>query len=98
MEKLADGLQKLDEESLLHVVQLVHDNKTPETYAKNDVESKLRLLAFYKTDRMADSSQMASSMSTSTPSQTSSSRCCGTLRRVSKPCDTRSLGGKETCK
>jgi transcription initiation factor IIF auxiliary subunit len=41
MEKLADGLQKLSEEDLLHVVTLVHDNKTSETYTKNDVESKL---------------------------------------------------------
>lgn len=40
MEKLADNLQKLDEESLLHVVQLVHEHKSPETYAKNDVESE----------------------------------------------------------
>jgi transcription initiation factor IIF auxiliary subunit len=40
MEKLADGLQKLTEEDLLHVVQLVHDNKTAETYTKNDVESE----------------------------------------------------------
>lgn len=40
MEKLADGLQKLTEDDLLHVVQLVHDNKTAETYTKNDVESK----------------------------------------------------------
>lgn len=40
MEKLADGLQRLDEESLLHVVQLVHDHKSAETYAKNDVESE----------------------------------------------------------
>jgi len=38
MEKLADGLQKLQEEHLLRVVQMVHDNKTPETYIKNDVE------------------------------------------------------------
>ncbi|KAI9750659.1 MAG: Aminomethyltransferase, mitochondrial [Chaenotheca gracillima] len=38
MEKLADGLQKLQEDDLLHVVQLVHDNKTPDTYTKNDVE------------------------------------------------------------
>lgn len=44
MEKLADGLQKLDEESLLHVVQLVHDHKTAETYAKNDVESESSIL------------------------------------------------------
>ncbi|KAL9076862.1 MAG: hypothetical protein Q9157_003529 [Trypethelium eluteriae] len=41
MEKLADGLQRLSEDDLLHVVQLVHDNKSPETYTKNDVESKL---------------------------------------------------------
>lgn len=39
MEKLADGLQKLAEDDLLHVVQLVHDNKTAETYTKNDVEN-----------------------------------------------------------
>jgi len=40
MEKLADGLQKLGEDDLLHVVQLVHDNKTEDTYTKNDVESE----------------------------------------------------------
>ena len=40
MEKLADGLQRLDEDSLLQVVQMVHDNKSQETYTKNDVESE----------------------------------------------------------
>lgn len=39
MEKLADGLQKLTEDDLLHVVQLVHDNKAADTYVKNDVEA-----------------------------------------------------------
>ena len=39
MEKLADGLQKLSEDDLLHVVTLIHDNKTDETYTKNDVEN-----------------------------------------------------------
>lgn len=38
MERLAEGLQKLQEDDLLAVVQMVHDNKTPETYTKNDVE------------------------------------------------------------
>lgn len=38
MEKLAEGLQKLDEDSLLLVVQMIHDNKTESTYVKNDVE------------------------------------------------------------
>jgi transcription initiation factor IIF auxiliary subunit len=40
MEKLAESLPKLDEEQLLHVVQMIHDNKTEETYTKNDVERK----------------------------------------------------------
>lgn len=40
MEKLAEGLERLGEDDLLHIVQLVHDNKTEETYTKNDVESK----------------------------------------------------------
>jgi transcription initiation factor IIF auxiliary subunit len=39
MEKLADGLQKLQEEDLLHVIQLIHDNKTAETYTKNDIDA-----------------------------------------------------------
>ena len=40
MEKLADGLQKLGEDDLLTVVQMVHDNKSADTYTKNDVESE----------------------------------------------------------
>lgn len=43
MEKLADGLQKLSEDDLLHVVTMIHDNKTSETYTKNDVESMYAL-------------------------------------------------------
>ncbi|QDS75847.1 hypothetical protein FKW77_001408 [Venturia effusa] len=39
MEKLADGLQKLQEDDLLAVVQMVHDGKDPTTYTKNDVEN-----------------------------------------------------------
>lgn len=39
MEKLADGLQKLGEDDLLQVVQMVHDNKTNDTYTKNDVDA-----------------------------------------------------------
>lgn len=38
MDKLAEGLQKLGEDDLLQVVQLVHDNKAPDSYTKNDVE------------------------------------------------------------
>lgn len=38
MDKLADGLQKLGEDDLLQVVQMVHDNKTADSYTVNDVE------------------------------------------------------------
>lgn len=38
MDKLADGLVKLQEDDLLQVVQMIHDNKSEETYTKNDVE------------------------------------------------------------
>jgi len=38
MDRLADGLQKLGEDDLLVVVQMVHDNKSAESYTKNDVE------------------------------------------------------------
>lgn len=42
MEKLAEALPQLQEDDLLQVVQMVHDNKTDDTYTKNDVESKSR--------------------------------------------------------
>src|SRR5436190_23956244 len=38
IERLADGLVKLGEDDLLQVVQLIHDNKSEDTYTKNDVE------------------------------------------------------------
>lgn len=40
MDRLADGLQKLNEDDLLQVVQMVHDNKAADSYTKNDVERK----------------------------------------------------------
>jgi len=38
-EKLAEALPQLGEEDLLQVVQMVHDNKTDDTYTKNDVDN-----------------------------------------------------------
>lgn len=40
MEKLAENMQKMTEDDLLLVVQMIHDNKTAETWTKNDVERK----------------------------------------------------------
>ncbi|MCJ1355942.1 MAG: hypothetical protein MMC33_005935 [Icmadophila ericetorum] len=39
MDRLADNLQKLSEDDLLQVVQMVHEHKSPESYTKNDVEA-----------------------------------------------------------
>ncbi|KAK0507666.1 hypothetical protein JMJ35_009555 [Cladonia borealis] len=38
MEKLAENLQKMGEDDLLVVVQMIHDNKSSESWTKNDVE------------------------------------------------------------
>ncbi|KAH8668598.1 transcription initiation factor IIF-like protein [Xylariales sp. PMI_506] len=38
-EKMADALTKLNEDDLLHVIQLIHDHKTEDTYTKNDMEA-----------------------------------------------------------
>lgn len=52
MEKLADNLQKLGEDDLLHVVEMVHNNKTPDTYTKNDVERKpITFLIFFHAEK-----------------------------------------------
>ena len=40
MEKLAENLQRVNEDDLLLVVQMIHDNKTAETWTKNDVERR----------------------------------------------------------
>jgi len=39
MEKLADQMQQLGEEDLLHVVQMIHDQKTGDSYVKNDADN-----------------------------------------------------------
>jgi transcription initiation factor IIF auxiliary subunit len=39
MERLADGLQKLTEDDLLQVVEMIHTHKSDNTFTKNDVES-----------------------------------------------------------
>ena len=43
MEKLAENLQKVSEDDLLLVVQMIHDNKTEDTWTKNDVEREFSL-------------------------------------------------------
>ena len=40
MDKLADGLTRLQEDDLLSVIQMIHDNKSEETYTKNDIDRK----------------------------------------------------------
>jgi transcription initiation factor TFIID/TFIIF subunit len=37
-EKIAEALEKLEEEDLLRVIQLINENKTPETYIRSDAD------------------------------------------------------------
>ncbi|KZZ99572.1 SAS complex, SAS5 subunit/transcription initiation factor IID, subunit 14 [Moelleriella libera RCEF 2490] len=37
-EKIAEALEKLDEEDLLRVIQLINENKGPDTYIRSDIE------------------------------------------------------------
>jgi transcription initiation factor IIF auxiliary subunit len=39
-EKIAEALEKLEEEDLLRVIQLINENKGPETYIRSDVEGE----------------------------------------------------------
>lgn len=38
-EKMAEGLTKLTEDGLLHVITMIHDHKADDTYTKNDIEA-----------------------------------------------------------
>ena len=40
MEKLAENLQKMHEDDLLLIVQMIHDNKSADTWTKNDIDRK----------------------------------------------------------
>jgi transcription initiation factor TFIID/TFIIF subunit len=40
MDSLAEKLQKLGEDDLLQVVQMVHDNKSEDSWMRNDVDRK----------------------------------------------------------
>jgi transcription initiation factor TFIID/TFIIF subunit len=46
MDRLAQGLQKLQEDDLLQVVRIVTEHKTPEMYVKNDLEGMFPLPDF----------------------------------------------------
>ncbi|KAH9883869.1 transcription initiation factor IIF-like protein [Xylariomycetidae sp. FL2044] len=37
-EKMGDAMTKLDEDDLLHVIQMIYDNKSDDTFTKNDLE------------------------------------------------------------
>lgn len=40
VEKMADGLTKLEEDDLLQVIQMIHDHKSDDTYIQNNIEGK----------------------------------------------------------
>ncbi len=80
MEKLAENMQKMTEDDLLLVVQMIHDNKTADTWTKNDVdrEHSIYVPAWYV--RANELPQRASSKWISTHFQTVSYASFGTSR------------------
>jgi len=79
MDKLAEGLQKLNEDDLLQVVQMVHDHKSDESWMRNDIEREwLDAQDMVTTRQILTGAQKANSTSTSTPYPNPSSRCSGT--------------------
>lgn len=77
MDKLAEGLQKLNEDDLLQVVQMVHDHKSDESWMRNDIERELQHRILTREGRLMRA-QKVNSTSTSTPCPTASSKCSGT--------------------
>ena len=77
MEKLADGLVKLNEDDLLHVVQMIHDNKSEDTYTKNDIDRKFATSNSFVNHLTI--LQRVSSTSIYTPYPNRWSKCFGTL-------------------
>lgn len=41
-EKVAEALQKLEEEDLLKVIQMINEGKGPDTYIRSDIEGEFR--------------------------------------------------------
>ena len=87
MDKLAEGLQKLGEDDLLQVVQMVHDNKNEESWMRNDVERKCSNSSIFGHGVILTIIWMQRANSTwiCTLYRTVLSRCCGTLRANGVP-------------
>ena len=69
MEKLAENMQKMSEDDLLLVVQMIHDNKTAETWTKNDVDRQPSILMLTWCVKADEFLQRANFKWISTPSQ-----------------------------
>jgi transcription initiation factor IIF auxiliary subunit len=80
MDKLAEGLQKLGEDDLLQVVQMVHDNKSEDSWMRNDVERMCTRKSVHLASTNQSTLQRANSTSICIPSQRILSRCSGISR------------------
>jgi transcription initiation factor IIF auxiliary subunit len=77
VEKMADALVRLEEDDLLHVIQMIHDHKTDDTYIQNNVDGTYRCYSCKCCgQKMANyiTWQRVSSPSTCSPSLTTSGR------------------------
>lgn len=84
MEKLAEGLVKLQEDDLLAVVQMIHDNKSEDTYTKNDIDREFEAIPkkMKQSEILINWPQRENSMSICIRYQIRWSRCYGTLSPI----------------
>jgi len=87
MDKLAEGLQKLNEDDLLQVVQMVHDHKSDESWMRNDIERECNSKLQKRREReMLTIAQKENFTSISTRCPITSSRCSGTSPQRKSRC------------
>ena len=70
MDKLAENLQRLQEDDLLQVVQIIHDHKSADSYTKNDIDGTLVDVYNFYIQILIQSFQLESFTSTSIHSRT----------------------------
>lgn len=69
LEKMADVIPRLNEDDLLHIIQLIHDNKNDDTYIMNNPDGAYDLASSLECDYHANFPQLESFPLTCTPCQ-----------------------------
>ena len=89
MEKLAENMQKMTEDDLLLVVQMIHDNKTADTWTKNDVDRKYWIRCRLSVPRLISSRRGRVSSGSLHPSRQFDTPALGLHKRENRSIATR---------